>query len=113
MNIRAMPQKGLKDWVKQRVSAVLLLIYLVVLTALLIAHQPLDFQQWQSIFHPVWFKIFSVIAFLSVVIHAWIGMWTIFTDYVHPWMLRFILMWIVALALFAYFVWFIQIMWGV
>lgn len=113
MNMRSVPQKGIQDWVKQRVSAVVLLAYLIVLGVIIVAHQPLDFSQWQSIFHPLWFKIFSVLAFLSVVVHAWIGMWTIFTDYVHPWLLRFVLMWVVALGLFAYFIWFLQIIWGV
>ncbi len=113
MNMRNVPQKGVKDWVKQRVTAVFLLIYLLVFGVILMKHQPLDFQVWQSIFHPTWFKIFSILAFLSVLVHAWVGMWTIFTDYVHPWGVRFILMWIVALALLGYFMWFIQILWGV
>jgi succinate dehydrogenase / fumarate reductase membrane anchor subunit len=113
MNLRSVPQKGIKDWVAQRVTAVLLVIYLVILGVMLLSHQPLDFQAWQNIFQPLWFKIFSVIAFLSVVIHAWIGIWTIFTDYIHPWGLRFTLMWVVALVLLGYFIWLLQILWGV
>ena len=113
MNMKSVLQKGIKDWVKQRVTAVLLLAYFVILGVMLLRHQPLDFQSWQSIFQPRWFKIFSLVAFLSALVHAWVGMWTIFTDYVHPWSLRFVLMWVVAISLFGYFIWFIQILWGV
>ncbi|MCD8525317.1 MAG: succinate dehydrogenase, hydrophobic membrane anchor protein [Gammaproteobacteria bacterium] len=113
MNITSMPKKGVTDWLKQRVTAFFLVIYLVLFCALLFTHQPLDLDAWQGIFHPVWFKVLSIIAFLSVVVHAWVGMWTIFTDYIHPWWLRLILMCVVGFALFAYFIWFIQILWGV
>jgi len=113
MNITSMPQKGVTDWLKQRVTAVILVIYLLLFPALLLTHQPLDVDSWCGIFHPLWFKIFSIIAFLSVLVHAWVGMWTIFTDYIHLWSLRLILIWVMGLALFAYFIWFIQILWGV
>ena len=113
MNTRTVFRAGVRDWVLQRVTAVYLAVYLVLLGILLIKHSPLSLNEWQAIFLPVWFKIVSVIAFLSVVIHAWVGVWTIFTDYVHPWKLRFVLLSVVMLLLIAYFVWFIQIMWGV
>ena len=113
MNTRTVSRSGVRDWVLQRVSAVVLIVYLVILAVLLVKHSPLNLTEWQAIFAPTWFKIVSLIAFLSVVVHAWVGVWTIFTDYVHPWKLRFVLMSVVMMLLIAYFVWFIQIMWGV
>lgn len=113
MSSRAVFRAGVRDWIVQRASAVLLVIYLVIFGVILIQHQPLDLEKWQAIFHPIWFKIISVIAFLCVVTHSWVGIWTIFTDYVHPWKLRFLLMSAVLLLLLAYFIWFIQIIWGV
>lgn len=113
MNTRTVSRDGVRDWVLQRVSAVILVVYLAIFGVLLIKHAPLNLTEWQAIFSPTWFKIISLIAFLSIVVHAWVGVWTIFTDYVHPWKLRFSLMSIVMLLLIAYFVWFIQILWGV
>lgn len=112
-NSRIAYRAGVRDWLVQRISAVLLLIYIVLL-AVLIAKQPeLNFQSWQQIYAPTWFKIASLIAMLSICLHAWVGMWTIFTDYVNKGFIRFILMLASALALLSYFVWFIQILWGV
>lgn len=113
MNIRSVPQKGVQDWIKQRVTAVFLVVYLIILALMIVFHSPLDFMAWKAVFHPLWMKIFSILAFASILVHAWVGIWTIFTDYVHPWRLRFVLMWLVLLALCAYFVWFIAILWGV
>lgn len=113
MNTKTVLRTGVRDWVLQRVSAVILVVYLVVLGGLLIKHSSLNLTEWQAIFTPTWFKIVSLIAFLSVAVHAWVGVWTIFTDYVHPWKLRFLLLVVVMLLLIAYFIWFIQIMWGV
>ena len=105
--------KGVKDWVIQRATAIFLLAYFLILGWQLVTHQPLTFLAWHSLFHPLWFKILSIMAFLSVVMHAWIGLWTIFTDYLHPWGLRLVVMWVAALTLFAYFIWFLYILWGV
>lgn len=113
MNTRTASRGGVRDWVLQRVSAVVLIVYLVILAVMLVKHSPLNLIEWQAIFSPTWFRVISLIAFLSVVVHAWVGVWTIFTDYVHPWKLRFVLMSVVMMLLIAYFIWFIQIMWGV
>lgn len=112
-NSRIAYRAGVRDWLVQRTSAVLLLIYIVIL-AVLIAKQPqLNFLTWQQIFVPTWFKIASLVAMLSVCLHAWVGIWTIFTDYVNCSKVRFLLMFASVIALLAYFVWFIQILWGV
>jgi succinate dehydrogenase / fumarate reductase membrane anchor subunit len=113
MNTRTVSRAGVSDWLLQRISAVCLIAYLLILCFLLIKHSPLNFTEWQSIFSPLWFKIISLIAFLSISVHSWVGVWTIFTDYIHPWKLRLILMSVVMLLLIAYFIWFVQIMWGV
>jgi len=112
-NTRTVSRGGIRDWILQRISAVILIIYMLVAGVMLIKHSPLNFTEWQAIFTPAWFKVVSLIAFLSVVVHAWLGVWTIFTDYVHPWKLRFFLLSVVMLLLIAYFIGFIQIMWGV
>lgn len=113
INVRTTARAGVRDWVLQRVSAVCLILYLAIFGILLIKHSPLNLTEWQAIFSPLWFKVISIVAFLSVAVHAWVGVWTIITDYVHPWKLRFVVMSVVMLLLIAYFIWFIQIMWGV
>ena len=112
-NTRNIGRFGVRDWLVQRVTAVILALYLVVLVLLMASHCPLDFQTWQAIFEPLWFKVFSLLFLLSMLMHAWVGMWTVLTDYVKPWQLRLLLMLVFILMLTGCFFWGLQIFWGV
>ena len=50
-------------------------------------------------------KVATVLFILSLLFHAWIGIWTIFTDYVKPYVLRAVLNVLVLLMLAACFFW--------
>jgi succinate dehydrogenase / fumarate reductase, membrane anchor subunit len=58
-------------------------------------------------------RIFSLLALLSLFYHAWIGIWTVITDYIKPVALRLIIEIIVVLALICYLIWGIEILWGI
>ena len=75
-------RSGLSDWLLQRVSGVILLAYFVFIGAVLAGG--VDYPSWQATFEQTWVKIFSLLAILSLAAHAWIGMWTIGTDYLLP-----------------------------
>lgn len=100
---------GLRDWIIQRVSALILLTFLIVITVVLLRGG--DYAAWSSFFGQVWVKWLTVLATLSLCWHAWIGLWTIFTDYVKNTAVRVGLEIIVlALNLF-YVIWTIKILW--
>ncbi|MAZ44934.1 MAG: succinate dehydrogenase, hydrophobic membrane anchor protein [Legionellales bacterium] len=103
---------GIHDWLAQRLTAVVLLAYIIFLTGFWLSSQPMDFFVWQSLFHNTWMKVATVLAIVSVAWHAWIGLWTITTDYVKPKMLRLVLQWIFFLSLLGYVVWGLMILWG-
>ena len=113
MNTRSVGRFGVRDWLIQRVSAVIMAVYLILILVLALEHCPLDYSSWHQLFQPAWFKIASILFLLSVLLHAWIGMWTILTDYVNPWPLRFLFMLVFVLALVCCFFWGLQIFWGV
>lgn len=59
-------------------------------------------------------KVFSLAALISICAHAWVGMWTISTDYITgSTSLRFIFQLVMAGFLFTYLVWGIDILWSV
>ena len=37
---------------------------------------------WHALFHCAWFQIASLVALFTVSLHAWIGIWTVTTDYI-------------------------------
>jgi len=107
-------RSGLYDWVIQRLSAVILAIYTLFLFGFVVATPDLTFAEWHGLFSQVWMKVFSLAALISICAHAWVGMWTISTDYITgSTTLRFIFQLVMAGFLFTYLVWGIDILWSV
>lgn len=106
-------RSGLYDWVLQRLSAVLLALYTLFIVGVFVFFAPQNFADWQTLFAQFWVKIFTLLALLALSAHAWIGMWTISTDYLKSAGLRFIFQVVCALFLFVYVVWLVDILWGV
>ena len=103
---------GLRGWLVQRVSAVVLAGYTVYMASFLGSHRPLEFSAWEALFMPLWVRVFSLLFFFSLLLHAWVGMRNILMDYVPATGLRLSLEVAVFFALAAYGVWSIQILWG-
>lgn len=105
--------QGLRDWVIQRISAILMAIYTIGLIVYFLVHPGLSFAEWHYLFSQSWVKVATVLFILCVLFHAWVGMWTVFTDYVKPFVLRCILDFLVLLMLAACFIWGVMILWSV
>lgn len=107
-------RSGLYDWVIQRLSAVILAVYTLFLVGFVLATPDMTFAQWHGLFAQTWMKVFSIAALISVCAHAWVGMWTISTDYLtKSALVRFAFQLVCAGFLFTYLVWGIDILWGV
>jgi succinate dehydrogenase / fumarate reductase membrane anchor subunit len=119
-NITSLGRNGVYDWLVQRISAVILLTYVVFLAFYLGSHPDLTYAQWQGLFASTPMRAFTLLALISLCAHAWIGMWTIFTDYLTTTvlgqaatMVRLGFQLVCLLVLFAYFVWCVQILWSI
>ncbi len=103
---------GLRDWLIQRVTAVVMALYSVVLVGYLLGQGHIDYDVWTSLFSSQWVRTFSLLFVLSVFYHAWIGVRDIVMDYVKPASVRLVIHSLVILALLLYTIWSIQILWG-
>lgn len=103
---------GLSDWLAQRVTAVVMVVYTMVFLGALICSAPLDFVQWKSLFGGGAMRVLTVLFFLSLFYHAWIGMRDILMDYIQPTGVRLFLEVLVILALVGYTIWTISILWS-
>ncbi len=103
---------GLKDWLAQRVTAVVMALYTLFMVGYLLLQPTLDFAAWQALFHSQPVRLASLLFVLSLLLHAWVGMRDIFMDYVHPTLIRLALHVAVILALVAYAAWAVQILWS-
>lgn len=104
---------GVRDWLVQRVTALVMAAYVIVLVAVLLTDSPGDYEQWRAMFSPQWMRLASLLFFLSLFWHAWIGMRDILMDYIKPTALRLGLQVVVILLLVAYAAWAVQILWGI
>lgn len=103
---------GLRDWLIQRVSAVIMALYSVVFVGYLLMQDHVDYDVWTSLFSSQWVRTFSLLFLLSLFYHAWIGVRDIVMDYVKPTSVRLVIHTLVILALVVYVIWSIQILWG-
>ena len=116
-SVTSFSRTGLSDWLIQRVTSLVLLAYF-----LLVAYQlagSVDYTSWRALHDTTAMKVFTLLAIGAYVSHAWIGLWTVFTDYLTEYMLgpvgnvvRPVLQIAVVLALVVYAIWVIQVIWG-
>ncbi len=111
-NVTSLTGNGLKDWWIQRATALYFLMYSLFLFVYLLGHCHLNFTQWQDLFDNTGFKVATIIALFSLTLHAWIGIWTVTTDYLKCTVIRFSLQLAVMLFLLAQFVYGLMIVWG-
>jgi len=119
-NVTNFSRSGLYDWMAQRVSAVVLAAYFIFLIGYMVANPGLGYAEWHGLFSHNAMRIFSLLALVALIVHAWVGMWTITTDYLTPMAIgrwatavRFLFQAVCGVAMFAYFVWGVQILWGI
>ncbi|MBI2732391.1 MAG: succinate dehydrogenase, hydrophobic membrane anchor protein [Aquabacterium sp.] len=102
---------GLRDWLAQRITAVLMALFTVVLLAQVIFGEPLSYYKWARIFSHQWMKTLTFVVIIALLYHAWVGVRDIWMDYVKPVGVRlalqvFSIVWLVGCA-----GWAIQVLW--
>jgi len=105
--------QGLRDWLFQRMSAVFMLVCIVALFGYLVMNSDLAYYEWHGLFAQLWVKIVTILFFLSLLVHAWVGMWTVYTDYVTCPVARLVLNTVTFFGLAACFFATLLILWGV
>ena len=101
---------GSRDWIFQRISAVVLAVYSVVIVGFFLFND-VNFDAWRGFMLSLPMKLFSLVAILSLVFHAWVGMWTVLTDYVKSSGLRLVIQSLVIIAVLVYLFWGAMIFW--
>ena len=103
---------GLRDWLAQRVTAVLMALFtLLVLGQVILTKGPIGYNQWAGIFSPQWMKALTFAIIVAMLYHVWVGVRDIWMDYIKPVAVRlslqvFSIVWLVACA-----GWAIQVLW--
>lgn len=102
---------GFRDWLMQRVTAVLMALYTVVLLLQVLFGGPLGYDSWSGIFAQQWMKVLTFVLIVSLLWHAWVGVRDIWMDYVKAAALRLVLQVFTIVWLIACMGWAIQVLW--
>lgn len=104
---------GLRGWLIQRLSAVVMAAYTLLFILILLFAPPAHYGAWKALFASQAMKLATFVFLVSLFMHSWVGMRDILMDYVKPTWLRLALEGLVALLLVAYAGWALQILWSV
>lgn len=102
---------GMRDWLVQRVTAVIMSVYTVIVLAVLLGGVPISYAVWKELFTQGWMRVATLLFAGSLAWHLWVGVRNILMDYVKPDGLRLTLQVMVLLTIAAYLGWTIQILW--
>lgn len=102
---------GLRDWLAQRITAVLMALFTVIVLAQVLMPGEMGYDKWAGIFSAQWMKFLTFSVIVSLLYHAWVGVRDIWMDYIKPVGLRlslqvFTLVWLVGCA-----GWAVQVLW--
>lgn len=103
---------GLVEWLFQRASSLYMagfFLYVVAHFSLTPAH---DYISWKAWFAAGGVRLAWALFFLNLLVHIWIGLRSIYMDYLHPLWLRFIFLLLTAFGLLALGLWAAQILLG-
>lgn len=104
---------GLRDWMVQRATAVLMALFTLVLVVECLLPGEMSYEKWGAIFAHQWMKVLTFVTLFAVIWHAWVGVRDVLMDYVKPLGTRVVLQvaaiaWLVGCA-----GWALQVLWRI
>ncbi|MXP51056.1 succinate dehydrogenase, hydrophobic membrane anchor protein [Pantoea sp. SoEX] len=93
---------GIRDWLILRIAAIIIFLYIIYLLIFFTYVNQFNYYNWHKFFEYISTKIFTMLLLFSVILHAWIGIWQVLTDYVKYVVMRIILQTIIIVILASY-----------
>ncbi len=112
-NASALGRNGVHDYILVRATAIVIALYILYLVGFWATSGEITWQVWTGFFASSFTKVFTLLALFSILIHAWIGMWQVLTDYIKPLALRLVLQLVIVVALLVYVIYGFVVVWGV
>ncbi|WP_058913584.1 succinate dehydrogenase membrane anchor subunit [Entomohabitans teleogrylli] len=112
-NASALGRNGVHDFILIRATAIVLTLYILYMVGFFATSGEVTWDVWYGFFSSSFTRVFTLLALVSVLIHAWIGMWQVLTDYVKPLAIRLFLQLAIVVALVVYVIYGFVVVWGV
>ena len=103
---------GMRDWLAQRVTAVLMTLFtLLLLAQVLLTSGEIGYDKRAGIFRSQWMKSLTLAVLVAFAYHVWVGVRDIWMDYIKPVGVRLLLQVFTIVWLVACIGWAIQVLW--
>ena len=103
---------GLKEWLAQRGTAVVMALSSLLWVASVLSVSPAGYEEWSAFMDSQWMRVLTFLFFASLAWHAWIGGRDIYMDYIKHDGLRIAKHFGLAVWLCACLVWTAGILWA-
>ncbi len=104
---------GSHDFILLRASAIILTLYTIFMVSFMVSVEQINYAVWTNLFAHVGMKIFTMLTLTAVLIHGWIGIFQVLTDYIKQSGLRAFLQYVVCVALIVYWLAGLLVVWPV
>jgi len=112
-NISSVGRNGVHDFLLVRATTIIMTLFTLYLVGFIACTDNIDYQIWSSFFGNTFTKVFTMFTLVCILIHGWIGLWQVLTDYIKCTKLRAGLQCIVIAVLFCYFFSGLFVLWGI
>lgn len=112
-NATALGRNGIQDWLLLRATAILITLYALYILGFFIITDTLTYETWRAFFASSFTKVFTLLTLFATLIHGWIGMWQVLTDYVKHLATRLIGQLVIVVVLLAFAIYGTVVVWGV
>jgi succinate dehydrogenase / fumarate reductase, membrane anchor subunit len=102
---------GLRDWLSQRVTAVIMAAFTLAVVVQVLLPGPMGYDKWAGIFSHQWMKVLTFVTIVSLLVHVWVGMRDVLMDYVKAVGTRLVLQVLTIVWLVGCAGWAIQVLW--
>ncbi|MFP3019607.1 MAG: succinate dehydrogenase, hydrophobic membrane anchor protein [Arsenophonus sp.] len=112
VNVLTLGRTGTQDWLLLRGSAIIIALYVFYIISFILTRD-LNYIVWWTFFSFPITKIFTILTLISILIHTWIGLWQVLTDYIKSITLRLLLELFFIIVLMTYLIYGIIVLWRV
>lgn len=104
---------GMADWLAQRFTAIVMVVYTLVLMVAFFGGRNFSYDGWAALFAHAWMKIATLVTFIALAYHVWVGMRDIWMDYIKPTGIRIGLQFLTIIWLVSCVAYLVIILWRV
>ncbi|EPE37666.1 succinate dehydrogenase hydrophobic membrane anchor subunit [Candidatus Photodesmus katoptron] len=102
-NLFSFSRHGIQDFLLIRITAIIMLLYIIYFCSFLFYLSEFSYVSLTYFFSFLFTKLFSMLALTSALIHVWIGLWQVLTDYIHSKKVRVFLQLLIMITIIGYF----------